>query len=197
MQKPTFSVAGAVQDPATDDTRNLPSKIQLTSIIVSLCLAVICQALDTTIIATAIPRIADEFDSLGDVGWYGAAYLLTDCASLLSYGRLYNLLPGQWVFLGELAVFELGSLICGAMPSSVGLVLGRVFQGIDAGVSLFRNAKYRRDCVAETVANVPGHARGHNEQIPEKIRTISRKSSTRSSIIFLIQTVLVFKQDKE
>ncbi|KAL3432238.1 MFS general substrate transporter [Aspergillus tetrazonus] len=133
MQKSTSSVAGAVQDPTTDDTRNLPSKIQLTLIIVSLCLAVFCQALDTTIIATAIPRITDEFDSLGDVGWYGAAYLLANCASLLSYGKLYNLLPAQWVFLGALAVFELGSLVCGATPSSVGLILGRVLQGIGAG----------------------------------------------------------------
>ncbi|KAF5859531.1 hypothetical protein ETB97_002772 [Aspergillus alliaceus] len=48
-----------------------------------LCLSVFCQALDTSIIATAIPRVTDEFNSLGDVGWYGSAYLMANCASLL------------------------------------------------------------------------------------------------------------------
>ena len=30
-------------------------------------------SLDEKIIGTAIPRITDQFDSLGDVGWYGSA----------------------------------------------------------------------------------------------------------------------------
>ncbi|KAA8645304.1 MFS-type gliotoxin efflux transporter gliA [Aspergillus tanneri] len=118
---------------STNGPRNPPSTFQLTLVIVALCLAVFCQALDTTIIATAIPRITDEFNSLGDVGWYGSAYLLANCASLLSYGKFYNLFPAQWVFLAALGIFELGSLVCGATPSSVGLIMGRVLQGIGAG----------------------------------------------------------------
>ncbi|MCJ1251305.1 hypothetical protein MMC30_008537 [Trapelia coarctata] len=112
---------------------NAPSKIQFTLVIVALCLAVFCQALDTTIIATAIPRITDQFNSLDDVGWYGSGYLIANCASLLSYGKLYNLFPVQWVFLGALGVFELGSLVCGATPSSIGLIMGRVIQGVGSG----------------------------------------------------------------
>lgn len=47
-------------------------------------------ALDRTIIATAVPRISDEFHSLGDVGWYGAAYMLTTSCAQLVYGRIYK-----------------------------------------------------------------------------------------------------------
>jgi len=83
----------------------------------ALCLAVFCQALDNTIIATAIPKITDDFNSLDDVGWYGSGYLLSTCAFQLSYGKVYNLYPVKWVFLISLAIFEIGSLICGAgMP---------------------------------------------------------------------------------
>jgi len=32
--------------------------------------------LDSSIVATAIPRITNEFHSLSDIGWYGAAYQL-------------------------------------------------------------------------------------------------------------------------
>lgn len=83
-------------------------------LIFALCLAVFCQALDNTIIATAIPKITDDFNSLEDVGWYGSGYLLSTCAFQLSYGKLYNLYPVKWVFLISLAIFELGSLVCGA-----------------------------------------------------------------------------------
>jgi len=83
-------------------------------LILALCLAVFCQALDNTIIATAIPKITDDFNSLDDVGWYGSGYLLSTCAFQLSYGKLYNLYPVKCVFLISLAIFEVGSLVCGA-----------------------------------------------------------------------------------
>lgn len=90
------------------------SPIKQGLLIFALCLAVFCQALDNTIIATAIPSISDDFDSLSDVGWYGSGYLLSTCAFQLSYGKLYNLYPVKWVFLISLGIFELGSLVCGA-----------------------------------------------------------------------------------
>lgn len=62
-----------------------------------------------------------------------SGYLLTTCAFQLTYGKLYNLFPTKWVFLIAIGLFELGSLVCGATPSSVGFIMGRVVQGIGAG----------------------------------------------------------------
>ncbi|KAJ3541705.1 hypothetical protein NM208_g4475 [Fusarium decemcellulare] len=42
---------------------------KLALVMVGLCLGVFCMALDNTIIATAIPRITDEFGALDDLGW--------------------------------------------------------------------------------------------------------------------------------
>ena len=36
---------------------------------------------DRTIIATAIPKITDEFHSIPDVSWYGSAYMITSGAT--------------------------------------------------------------------------------------------------------------------
>lgn len=47
------------------------SAIKQILLLVSLSLAVLLQALDNTIVTTAIPKITDEFDSLADVAWYG------------------------------------------------------------------------------------------------------------------------------
>jgi len=49
-----------------------PTGIVLAAIVVALCLAIFLVALDQTIIATAIPRITDRFQSVKDIGWYGA-----------------------------------------------------------------------------------------------------------------------------
>lgn len=38
----------------------------------------------------AIPRITSDFRSLTDVGWYGSAYLLANCALQPLAGKLYT-----------------------------------------------------------------------------------------------------------
>lgn len=54
------------------DGTEYPSGVKLYLITLALCLGVFLMALDNSIIATAIPRITDEFNSLDDVGWYGS-----------------------------------------------------------------------------------------------------------------------------
>ncbi|KAF2219511.1 major facilitator superfamily domain-containing protein [Elsinoe ampelina] len=125
--------AAVADEVDTSSPQQAPPKGQWILLFTSLCMAVFCQALDNTILATAIPRITDQFQSLDDVGWYGSSYLLTTCAFQLSYGKLYNLFPIKWVFLSALAFFQLGSLICGAAPNSLALIMGRVVAGIGSG----------------------------------------------------------------
>ena len=90
---------------------------------------------DNTIIATAIPKITDQFESLADVGWYGSAYLLTTASFQLLFGKFYSYFSIKYVYLGAIAIFELGSLICGVAPNSVALIIGRAIAGIgSAGI---------------------------------------------------------------
>ena len=82
---------GQDQDPAHlpsgEDDIVYPTGAKLAVILAALCLSVFLLALDNTIIATAIPKITDHFNSLGDVGWYGSSYLLTTCALQLFFGK--------------------------------------------------------------------------------------------------------------
>lgn len=89
-------------------------------------------AQDNTIIATAIPRITDQFKALNDVGWYGSSYLLTTCATQLIYGKFYTFYSIKWVYLVALFIFEVGSLICGVAPNSTALIIGRAVAGVGA-----------------------------------------------------------------
>ncbi|RMZ73938.1 MFS transporter [Pyrenophora seminiperda CCB06] len=132
MSRPD-SAANATEEE--DDTFEYPTKWKLIAISIALYLSVFCTALDNTIIATAIPRITDEFKALNDVGWYGSSYLLTTCAMQLIYGKLYTFFSIKWVYLIALFIFELGSLICGVAPNSIALIIGRAIAGVgSAGI---------------------------------------------------------------
>jgi hypothetical protein len=50
--------------------------LQLWAIMVAVSLVLFLMLLDGTIIVAAVPRITDDFHSLNDIGWYGAAYQL-------------------------------------------------------------------------------------------------------------------------
>jgi MFS family permease len=90
---------------------------------------------DRTIIATAIPTITDEFDSIADIGWYGSAYMLTAASFNPIFGRLYQLYATKTLFLVSLVIFEAGSALCGAAPSSIAFIIGRAIAGLgSAGV---------------------------------------------------------------
>lgn len=105
---------------------------RMATLSIAMALAVFLFALDETIIATAIPKITDQFHSLDDVGWYGSAYLLTMCCFQLHYGKFYKLFSTKTVFLVSIAIFELGSLLCAVSPNSSALIVGRALSGSGA-----------------------------------------------------------------
>lgn len=91
---------------------------------------------DKTIIGTALPRISDEFHSLSSIGWYASSYLLTLCAFQLVWGRIYTFYSVKLTFIAAVLVFELGSAICGASPTSNAFIVGRAISGLgSAGIT--------------------------------------------------------------
>lgn len=113
-----------------------PSTKKVIPIMFALCLTMFLVALDMTIVATAIPRITDQFQSLNDVGWYGSAFFLTVAAFQSTWGKAYKYFPMKWTFLLAVFIFEVGSLICGVAPNSPALIVGRAIAGAGgAGVA--------------------------------------------------------------
>ncbi|KAL1890872.1 hypothetical protein Sste5346_008013 [Sporothrix stenoceras] len=106
--------------------------IKLWLIVLALSLALFVTMLDMSIVATAIPHITNQFHSLNDVGWYGAAYQLACAPMQPMSGKIYTYFKTKWTFLIYFSVFELGSLICGVAQSSVMLIIGRAIAGLGA-----------------------------------------------------------------
>jgi hypothetical protein len=80
------------QTATREDGTEYPTGMTLSLIVLALCLSVFTMALDNSIIATAIPKITDQFQSLPDVGWYAS------CTPLLSFPSL----PGHFPPLSTL-----------------------------------------------------------------------------------------------
>ncbi|KAL2407944.1 MFS-type transporter VdtG [Exophiala dermatitidis] len=120
-------------EAVTSQPDKYPKGIKLVLVLLSIYLAIFLVALDRTIIATALPKITDHFQSFGDTGWYNAAFLLPTTALQLFFGRMYTFYSPKWIFLTLVFVFEIGSAVCGAAPSSLAFILGRAISGIGAG----------------------------------------------------------------
>jgi EmrB/QacA subfamily drug resistance transporter len=94
--------------------------------------------LDASIVNISLPSIAQTFRTPvdGAVEWVIIAYLVTIAATLLTFGRLSDLVGRKPVWLTGLALFTVGSGICGAADSLPLLVAARAFQGL-GGALLF------------------------------------------------------------
>lgn len=119
-------------NPDLEDEVEYPSGAKLIFISFALCISVLLVALDNTIVATAIPVISNVFHSLDDIGWYASSYLLTSSAFTLIWGKLYTFFSLKWGYLTAIFIFEVGSVLCGAAPNSVALILGRSIAGVGA-----------------------------------------------------------------
>ncbi|KAK6533759.1 hypothetical protein TWF694_002690 [Orbilia ellipsospora] len=115
-----------------DDESKYPRGIRLIVLTIGLCLSVFVVALDNSIIATAIPSIATEFNAMGNIGWYGSAYLLTQMSLQPMFGKLYTYFSIKLTFLTALLLFEAGSIVCAVAPSSAVFIVGRAVAGIGA-----------------------------------------------------------------
>ena len=135
IQRTTSNSVISAPGAEDDDEIVYPGGLKLVIITLALCLSVFLVALDNTIIATAIPKITDHFNSLGDVGWYGSSYLLTTCALQLFFGKLYTFYSIKTVYLVSIGIFEVGSAVCGGAPTSAALIVGRAIAGVgSAGI---------------------------------------------------------------
>ncbi|KAI9876267.1 MAG: hypothetical protein M1823_007310, partial [Watsoniomyces obsoletus] len=110
------------------------SKARTGIIVFSLCMALFLAALDVTIITTALPTIAEHFQSnTAGYTWIGSAYLLACSASAPVWGKISDIFGRKNVILLANIIFMAGSLIA-ALATSIGmLIAARVVQGIGGG----------------------------------------------------------------
>lgn len=91
-------------------------------------------ALDQTIIATALGKIVEEFNSFSSLAWVVTAYMLTTTVTVPLAGKMSDIFGRRKVLLIGVTVFVLGSLLSGGSMSIEQLIAARAFQGIGGGI---------------------------------------------------------------
>lgn len=106
------------------------------SIMYGLMTAMMLAALDTTIIAPAMPTIARDLGDIEYLPWIATSYLLVSTALTPLYGKLADIRGRRVVIMFALIVFLVGSIACAIAPTMLTLALARGLQGV-GGAGIF------------------------------------------------------------
>src|ERR1700722_8290425 len=83
--------------------------------------AVLCglivAAFEGTVVTSAMPTIARELHGMGSYSWVFSAFLLASTAGVLACGKLADTYGRRPVFIAGMALFLVGSALCGASTS--------------------------------------------------------------------------------
>ena len=90
-------------------------------------------AIEATIVSTAMPQIVGQLGGLPLYSWVFAAFLLTQTATTVVFGKLADLAGRKMVMLTGIAIFLFGSILCGFAWSMPSLIVFRLVQGVGAG----------------------------------------------------------------
>src|SRR6516165_2708050 len=110
-----------------------PAMARLHVITGALMLSLFLAATETTFVTTAMPTIVAQLGGLATFSWVFSGFMLSFTASIAVFGKLSDLLGRQRIYIAAMAIFLIGSLLCGIARDMTELIVYRILQGIGAG----------------------------------------------------------------
>ncbi len=101
----------------------------LTGIMLSIFLA----AMESTVVATAMPKVVESLGGLEMYSWVFSGFLLTSTVTMPLWGRLSDLFGRRPTYLAGLTIFLAGSALSGTAHGMLELIAFRMLQGLGAG----------------------------------------------------------------
>lgn len=95
--------------------------------------AVFLAAMESTVVATAMPTVVASLGGIRIYSWTFSAFLLTSTVTMPIWGRLADQIGRRPAYLAGLALFLLGSALAGLSGSMEQLIAFRALQGLGAG----------------------------------------------------------------
>jgi EmrB/QacA subfamily drug resistance transporter len=123
----------AKEEAITDSVITERTHAEIMVIVTALMLAMLLAALDQTIVATALPKIASDLHGLNKLSWVATAYLMTSAIVTPIYGKVSDMYGRKKMLQSAIVVFLIGSALCGLSQNMDQLVFFRAIQGLGAG----------------------------------------------------------------
>jgi MFS family permease len=111
----------------------IPSATHRPLVLAAVMAANFMVAIEATIVSTAMPQIVGQLGGLPLYSWVFSAFLLTQTATTVVFGKLADLIGRKKVMIVGIAAFLFGSILCGFAWSMPSLIVFRLVQGIGAG----------------------------------------------------------------
>ncbi len=102
-------------------------------VVAALMLTMALAALDSTILATAVPQIVGDLGGFSVFSWLFSGFLLAVTVTLPVYGKLADTLGRKPVLVGGVTLFLAGSLLCAGAWNMASLIAFRIVQGLGGG----------------------------------------------------------------
>ena len=102
-------------------------------ITLALFVATFLVSLDASVVSTAMPTVIGQIGGIQLYAWVFSAYLLSSTVTVPIYGKLADLFGRKPVFLLSVAIFMVGSMLCGQAQTMEQLIAFRLLQGLGAG----------------------------------------------------------------
>ena len=109
------------------------SRRRVIVVTVGIMLSLFMAAVESTVVATAMPTIVSELGGLAFYSWVFTAYMLTSTTTVPIYGKLSDIYGRRPVFMVAMALFLAGSVLCGQSQTMGQLIAFRAIQGLGAG----------------------------------------------------------------
>src|SRR6266487_1649166 len=124
------------QAVGSEDSERALHGFALISVVAASLITHFLEALDQTIVGTALPRIIEELHSLDRYSWVVTAYILATMTMIPIVGKLSDQFGRKWFLLSGATLFLLGSILAGASQSMDQLIIFRAVQGLGSGIGI-------------------------------------------------------------
>ncbi|MGJ4844321.1 MDR family MFS transporter [Leifsonia sp. Le1] len=114
-------------------TANIGFRSERGPILIALMLTTGLVAIDSTILATAVPSIVADLGGFSQFPWLFSVYLLAQAVSVPLYAKLSDTIGRKPIVLIGIGLFLVGSVLCGFAWSMPALIAFRAVQGLGAG----------------------------------------------------------------
>ncbi|WP_294180976.1 MFS transporter [uncultured Schumannella sp.] len=105
-------------------------------VLLAVMVATAVVAIDATVLATAVPTIVADIGGFSSFPWLFSIYLLAQSVTVPVYSKLADTIGRKPIVLFGIAVFLLGSILCGIAWDMPSLIVFRAIQGLGAGAVL-------------------------------------------------------------
>jgi EmrB/QacA subfamily drug resistance transporter len=129
---------GGVRDAGKENTSggSRLRGVALVSVLAALMLTLLLEALDQTIVGTALPSIVGYFQGFDRYSWVVTAYLLASTTMIPVVSKLSDQFGRKWFLIAGVVIFLAGSMLSGLAQSMNQLIIFRGLQGIGAGTGI-------------------------------------------------------------